>query len=65
MSDTTQFEEFISTLQTLIDNLDDRAMSMLRDTIDAGGTKPSAGEKKVVQARRALEKAVTLLREIE
>jgi hypothetical protein len=64
VSESTQFEEIITSLRTIASTLDDKAMSMLRDTIEAGGSKPSDGEKKVVQARRALEKAIKLLGEV-
>ena len=55
------FSEIIEQLRSIADSLDGRAMSMLRDTIESGGNKPSSGEKKVVQARRAIEKAISLL----
>ena len=56
-----QFEDVVSQLRAISDILDERAMSMLREAIEAGASKPSAQEKTVIQARRAIEKAVSLL----
>jgi|688.fasta_scaffold190839_3 hypothetical protein len=55
------FSEIIDQLRTIADTLDEKAMSMLRDAIESGASKPTADEKKVIQARRAIEKAVSLL----
>ncbi len=59
---STDFTEIIEQLRVIADTLDERAMSMLREAIEAGATKPSAQEKKVVQSRRAIEKAIALLK---
>lgn len=56
------FSEVIEQLRTIAETLDERAMAMLRNAIDAGATKPTSEEKKVVQARRAVEKAINLLK---
>ena len=64
MSQSRQSEDFsevIEQLRSIADSLDERAMSMLRETIESGASKPSSEEKKVVQARRAIEKAISLL----
>jgi DNA-binding FrmR family transcriptional regulator len=58
------FDDVISQLRTLTEALDDRAMSMLRESIESGASKPSVNEKTVVQARRALEKAISLLQKV-
>lgn len=58
---SADFSEVIEQLRGIAEILDERAMSMLRDAIEAGASKPSSEEKKVVQARRAIEKAISLL----
>jgi hypothetical protein len=55
------FEDVISQLRSITEVLDDRAMSMLRAAINDGATKPTSDEKTVIQARRAIEKAIVLL----
>ncbi len=60
--ESEDFSEVVDQLRSIADILDERAMSMLRETIEAGEQKPSAKEKKVIQARRAIEKAISLLR---
>lgn len=58
---SVDFSEVIDQLRVIAETLDDWAMSMLREAIDAGASKPSSEEKKVIQARRAIEKAISLL----
>lgn len=58
---SAEFEDVVSQLRSISDILDERAMSMLRDAIEAGATKPTSQEKTVIQARRAIEKAIGLL----
>lgn len=59
---STDFSEVIEQLRAIAETLDERAMTMLRETIESGASKPSSEEKKVIQARRAIEKAISLLR---
>lgn len=58
---SADFSEVIEQLRAIAETLDERAMSMLREAIEAGASKPTSEEKKVVQARRAIEKAISLL----
>lgn len=56
------FDDVIQSLENAAEALGDRAIGMLRDALESGsGVKPVA-EKTITQARRAVEKAVTLLR---
>jgi len=57
-----EIEELVSRLDQLNEDLADLAMSRLRDSIDAGGDKLPVDEKLITRARRAVEKAATLLR---
>lgn len=59
-----QFEDVISQLRNVAEILDERAMSMLREAIEAGASKPSQNEKTVIQSRRAIEKAISLLQKL-
>lgn len=59
-----QFDDVISQLRNVAEILDDRAMSMLRSAIESGASKPSQDEKTVIQARRAIEKAINLLQKV-
>lgn len=55
-------EELVSRLDQLNEDLADLAMRRLRDSIDAGGDQLPVDEKLITRARRAVEKASTLLR---
>lgn len=54
-----------SRLASVGEDITDLAMDRLREAIDAGAQKPPASEKKLNQARRAIEKAIMLLEQVE
>ena len=54
-----------SQLESISEELGDLAISQIRDTLENGGEAGIKAEKKVTQARRAVEKAVHLLEEAE
>ena len=55
-------EELCQRLEQISEDLADLAMRRLRDSIDAGGTELPVDEKLITRARRAVEKAASLLR---
>ena len=61
MSD--DFDEIRSRLETIAEDLSDLAMSRLRDSIDAGGDELPVDERRLTRARRAVERAIDLLRD--
>ena len=64
MSDHEEaIERLAAELERIAEELNDVSMSILADAIGAGSTERPATEKKVSQARRAVEKALGHLRE--
>lgn len=55
------FDDLADQLEALAAELDDRAFELLRAAMAEGGGRP-ADDKRLTQARRAVEKAVHLLR---
>lgn len=53
-----QLEDIVSRLETIAEDLNDFAMRILSDAIEAGETTRPPLEKQVSQARRAVEKAL-------
>lgn len=58
-----EFDEIRGRLEGIAEELADLAIARLRDSIDAGGTELPIEEKRLTRARRAVEKAVAILRE--
>ena len=52
-------------LEAVSEDLADLALERLRAAVDAGGTEVPDDEKRLTRARRALEKAIHILREAE
>jgi hypothetical protein len=50
-------------LEQIAEELADLAIVRLRESIDAGGTELPVDERRLTRARRAVEKAITILRE--
>ena len=48
-------------LQHIAEQLDDLAMSVLRDAVEEGATSRPEEEKKLTRARRSVEKAIQVL----
>ena len=58
-----EFDDIRRRLQSISDELADLAMQRLRESIDAGGTNLPVDEKRLARARRAIEKAISVLHE--
>ncbi len=58
-----EFDDIRQRLETIADELADLAIQRLRESIDAGGTELPVDERRLTRARRAVEKAVGILRE--
>lgn len=58
-----EFEEIRGRLEAISEELADLALERLRASIDAGGTELPVDEKRLTRARRAVEKAASLLAE--
>jgi hypothetical protein len=62
MPDATRQEELADRLDTIAEELSDLALDVLRQAVDRGDAARPAEEKRLSQARRAVEKAAHLLR---
>jgi predicted ABC-type ATPase len=58
-----EFDDIRGRLETIADELADLAIVRLRESIDAGGHELPVDEKRLTRARRAVEKAIAILRE--
>jgi hypothetical protein len=58
-----EFDEIRQRLESIAEELADLAILRLRESIDAGGTELPVDERRLTRARRAVEKAVNILKE--
>ncbi len=58
-----EFDEIRGRLEMIAEELADLAIQRLRESIDAGGHELPVDEKRLTRARRAVEKAVNILKE--
>jgi hypothetical protein len=58
-----EFDDIRQRLEVIGEELADLAIQRLRESIDAGGTELPVDERRLTRARRAVEKAASLLRE--
>lgn len=58
-----EFDEIRGRLEVIAEELADLAIVRLRESIDAGGHELPVDEKRLTRARRAVEKAIALLKE--
>ena len=58
-----EFEDIRGRLEAIAEELADLAIVRLRESIDAGGTELPVDERRLTRARRAVEKAIAVLRE--
>ena len=58
-----EFDEIRGRLEVIVEELTDLAMQRLRESIDAGGNELPVDERRLNRARRAVEKAISILRE--
>jgi hypothetical protein len=58
-----EFEDIRHRLEAIAEELGDLAIIRLRESIDAGGKERPVAEKRLTQTRRAVEKAINILKE--
>ena len=58
-----EFEDIRMRLESISEELADLAIVRLRESIDAGGHELPVDERRLTRARRAVEKAISVLRE--
>ena len=58
-------DEIKQRLEAIGEELADLALDRLRQSVEDGCTRPPAAEKRLTQARRAVERAVSALAEID
>ncbi len=58
-----EFDDIRQRLEAIAEELADLAIARLRESIDAGGHELPVDEKRLTRARRAVEKAINVLRE--
>ena len=58
-----EFDDIRGRLEVIAEELADLAIVRLRESIDAGGHELPVDEKRLTRARRAVEKAASILRE--
>ena len=58
-----EFDDIRARLETIAEELAELAIIRLRESIDAGGTELPVDERRLTRARRAVEKAIAILRE--
>ena len=58
-----EFDDIRGRLEAISEELADLAISRLRQSIDAGGHELPVDEKRLTRARRAVEKAASILRD--
>ena len=58
-----EFDDIRARLEGIAEELADLAIIRLRESIDAGGSELPVDEKRLTRARRAVEKAIGILKE--
>ena len=58
-------KEIAARLEVIAEELADLAMVRLRESIDAGGTELPLDERRFLRARRAVDKAIAILRQAD
>jgi hypothetical protein len=58
-----EFDDIRGRLESISEELADLTMARLRDSIDAGGHELPIDERRIARARRAVERAIGILRE--
>ncbi len=58
-----EFDHIRARLEAIADELADLSIQRLRESIDAGGGELPVDERRLTRARRAVEKAIGILRE--
>jgi hypothetical protein len=60
-----EFDDIRVRLEAVSEELADLAIQRLRESIDAGGNELPVDERRMTRARRAVERAVAILREAD
>lgn len=60
-----EYEGLVDRLEAVVADLDEMAFDQLREAVADGETARPANDKQLMQARRAIEKAVGVLRRID
>jgi hypothetical protein len=60
-----EFAEFVERLESVAADLDDLAFDRLREAVADGEVTRPTDDKKLMQARRAIEKAAGVLRQLD
>ena len=60
-----EFDELIERLESVAADLDELAFDRLREAVADGEVTRPPDDKKLMQARRAIEKAVAVLRQLD
>lgn len=62
---TGEYATFVERLDAIAADLDEVAFDRLREAVADGEVKRPADDKKLMQARRAIEKAAAVLRQLD
>lgn len=60
-----EYADLVARLESLAADLDELAFDRLREAVADGEVAPPADDKKLMQARRAIEKAAGVLRQLD
>ncbi len=55
------YEDICAQLEAIAEQLGDMAMTALRDAVEEGATSRPEEEKRLIRARRSIEKAISIL----
>ncbi|HYN34479.1 MAG TPA: hypothetical protein VES40_17780 [Ilumatobacteraceae bacterium] len=62
---TGEYDEFVQRLESIAADLDEVAFDRLREAVADGEVTRPPEDKKLMQARRAIEKAAAVLRQLD
>jgi hypothetical protein len=62
---TGEYAPFVDRLEAIAADLDEMAFDRLREAVAEGEVERPADDKKLMQARRAIEKAAAVLRQLD
>ena len=62
---TGEYSAFVDRLEAIAADLDEMAFDRLREAVADGEVERPADDKKLMQARRAIEKAAAVLRQLD
>ena len=62
---TGEYGAFVERLEAIAADLDEMAFDRLREAVAEGEVERPADDKKLMQARRAIEKAAAVLRQLD